>query len=49
MGVTLVRTACRTGGSPLEKIGRREENVVEPTELRIGRVYEDQWKKMRPI
>jgi predicted DNA-binding protein (UPF0251 family) len=27
------------------KIGRGEANVVEPTELSIGRVYEVQWKK----
>lgn len=30
------------------KFGRSENNVLEPTELSIGRVYKVQWKKEKP-
>jgi hypothetical protein len=32
----------------LNKIGGGEDNVLEPTELSIGRTYEVQWKKEKP-
>lgn len=28
--------------------GRGQDNVLEPTELSIGRVYKVQWKKSKP-
>ena len=30
------------------KNGRSDANVIEPTELSIGRVYKVQWKKEKP-
>jgi len=39
-------SSIRSSGN--DKIGRREVNILKPTELSIGRAYKVQWKKEKP-
>ena len=51
LGATCSSSASQNGGIrklQVAEFGRREDNVLEPTELSIGRVYEVQWKKEKP-